>query len=74
MDLADIAIVDLPRNGIATIGQINAATARVFNMGADLSSLLSTGGALDGGDILSQKMSVSKIQSYLFPIFVRSRE
>ncbi|KAI3321888.1 hypothetical protein HD806DRAFT_502226 [Xylariaceae sp. AK1471] len=48
----------LPRTGIATIGQINAATARVFNMGADLSSLLSTGGALDGGDILSQKMSI----------------
>lgn len=27
-------------------------------MGADLSSLLATGGALDGGDILSQKMSI----------------
>ncbi|KAJ4299772.1 hypothetical protein N0V90_005018 [Kalmusia sp. IMI 367209] len=49
---------DIPRNGIATIGQINAATAAVFNMGADLSSLLATGGALDGGDIISQKMSI----------------
>ncbi|KAF1966690.1 hypothetical protein BU23DRAFT_592995 [Bimuria novae-zelandiae CBS 107.79] len=48
----------LPRNGIATIGQINAATAAVFNMGADLSTLLSTGGAIDGGDIISQKMSI----------------
>jgi len=27
-------------------------------MGADLSSLLSTGGALDGGDVISQKMSI----------------
>jgi hypothetical protein len=27
-------------------------------MGADLSSLLSTGGAIDGGDIISQKMSI----------------
>lgn len=27
-------------------------------MGADLSSLLATGGALDGGDIISQKMSI----------------
>jgi hypothetical protein len=50
--------LDIPRNGIATIGQINAGTARVFNMGADLSSLLATGGAIDGGDILSQKMSI----------------
>ncbi|KAI0137143.1 hypothetical protein BJ170DRAFT_45393 [Xylariales sp. AK1849] len=48
----------IPRTGIVTIGQINAATARVFNMGADLSTLLATGGALDGGDILSQKMSI----------------
>ncbi|KAI0145131.1 hypothetical protein GGR57DRAFT_322299 [Xylariaceae sp. FL1272] len=48
----------IPRTGIATIGQINAATAKVFNMGDDLSTLLATGGALDGGDILSQKMSI----------------
>lgn len=27
-------------------------------MGADLSSLLAVGGALDGGDILSQTMSI----------------
>jgi hypothetical protein len=40
------------------VGQINAATAHVFNMGADLSSLLATGGALDGGDILTQTMSI----------------
>ncbi|KAH9906966.1 hypothetical protein F4778DRAFT_778393 [Xylariomycetidae sp. FL2044] len=48
----------LPRNGIATIGQINAATAKVFNMGDDLATLLATGGAYDGGDIISQKMSI----------------
>ncbi|KAF4974223.1 hypothetical protein FZEAL_8861 [Fusarium zealandicum] len=48
----------IPRNGIATIGQIQAGTAKVFNMGADLSALLATGGAIDGGDILSQKMSI----------------
>jgi hypothetical protein len=53
-----LTLLDIPRNGIATIGQINAATATVFNMGADLSSLLSTGGAIDGGDIISQKMSI----------------
>lgn len=27
-------------------------------MGADLSTLLATGGAIDGGDILSQTMSI----------------
>ena len=27
-------------------------------MGADLSALLAVGGAVDGGDILSQKMSI----------------
>ncbi|RAR12511.1 aromatic peroxygenase [Stemphylium lycopersici] len=48
----------IPRNGIATIGQIQAGTQAVFNMGADLSALLATGGALDGGDILSTKMSI----------------
>ena len=48
----------IPRTGIATIGQINAATATVFNLGADLSTLLSTGGAIDGGDIFSQTMSI----------------
>ncbi|KAH7174596.1 uncharacterized protein B0J16DRAFT_404342 [Fusarium flagelliforme] len=48
----------IPRNGIATIGQIQAGTAKVFNMGADLSALLAVGGDVDGGDILSQKMSI----------------
>ncbi|KAF5694350.1 Aromatic peroxygenase [Fusarium denticulatum] len=48
----------IPRNGIATIGQIQAGTAKLFNMGADLSALLAVGGAVDGGDILSQKMSI----------------
>ncbi|KAA8620057.1 Peroxidase-2 domain containing protein [Pyrenophora tritici-repentis] len=48
----------IPRNGIATIGQIQAGTQALFNMGADLSALLATGGALDGGDILSTKMSI----------------
>jgi hypothetical protein len=49
---------DIPRNGIATIGQIQAGTQAVFNMGADLSALLATGGAIDGGDIISTKMSI----------------
>ncbi|KAF2790740.1 hypothetical protein K505DRAFT_409633 [Melanomma pulvis-pyrius CBS 109.77] len=48
----------IPRTGIATVGQINAGTAALFNMGADLSSLLAVGGAIDGGDIISQKMSI----------------
>jgi hypothetical protein len=48
----------IPRNGIATVGQINYATATVFNLGVELSTVLATGGALDGGDILSQTMSI----------------
>ncbi|KAF2849046.1 hypothetical protein T440DRAFT_400254 [Plenodomus tracheiphilus IPT5] len=48
----------IPHNGIATIGQIQAGTQAVFNMGSDLSALLSTGGAIDGGDVLSTKMSI----------------
>ncbi|KAF5847163.1 hypothetical protein GGP41_003481 [Bipolaris sorokiniana] len=48
----------IPRNGIATIAQIQAGTQAVFNMAPDLSALLATGGALDGGDILSTKMSI----------------
>ncbi|USP76717.1 aromatic peroxygenase [Curvularia clavata] len=48
----------IPRNGIATIGQIQAGTQALFNMGADFSALLATGGAIDGGDILSTKMSI----------------
>ncbi|KAF1828508.1 hypothetical protein BDW02DRAFT_603355 [Decorospora gaudefroyi] len=48
----------IPRNGIATIGQIQAGTQALFNMGADLSALLATGGAIDGGDIVSTKMSI----------------
>ncbi|KAH7114252.1 hypothetical protein B0J11DRAFT_584685 [Dendryphion nanum] len=48
----------IPRNGIATVGQIVAGTQTVFNMGTELGNLLSIGGALDGGDIVSQKMSI----------------
>ncbi|KAI8934118.1 hypothetical protein NX059_008877 [Plenodomus lindquistii] len=48
----------IPRNGIATIGQIQAGTQAVFNMGADLGALLATGGAIDGGDVSSTKMSI----------------
>lgn len=48
----------IPRSGIATIGQINAATAEVFNMGADLSTLLTVGGVVTGGDILTQQVSI----------------
>jgi hypothetical protein len=53
----------LPRHGIATIGQINSGTQALFNMGADLCSLLATGGAIDGGDIISQKMSIGGADS-----------
>ncbi|ROW15066.1 hypothetical protein VPNG_03456 [Cytospora leucostoma] len=48
----------IPRTGIATIGQIVFATQRVFNMEADLGNLLAVGGDIDGGDILSEKMSI----------------
>ncbi|KAF2129688.1 hypothetical protein P153DRAFT_24182 [Dothidotthia symphoricarpi CBS 119687] len=48
----------IPRNGIATVGQIQAGTEQLFNMGADLSALLAVGGAVDGGDIVSTKMSI----------------
>ncbi|KAK6196815.1 hypothetical protein LQW54_011176 [Pestalotiopsis sp. IQ-011] len=51
-------IIDIPRNGIANIGQINAATAKVFNMGVDVSSLLAGFGAAFGGDILTTTMSI----------------
>lgn len=53
----------LPRTGIATIGQINSATARVFNLGVELSTLLATGGVVDGGDILSQTVSIGGADS-----------
>lgn len=49
---------DIPRNGIAAIGRIDAGAAALFNVGADLSSLLAAGGAIDGGDIIAQKMSI----------------
>ncbi|KAF2747959.1 hypothetical protein M011DRAFT_493875 [Sporormia fimetaria CBS 119925] len=48
----------IPRSGIATVGQIVAGCQAVFNMGADLGNLLASGGAIDGGDILSTKMSI----------------
>ncbi|KAF2870108.1 hypothetical protein BDV95DRAFT_608130 [Massariosphaeria phaeospora] len=48
----------IPRTGIATVGQIVEGTQAVFNMGADLANLLSVGGAVDGGDIISTKMSI----------------
>lgn len=48
----------IPRTGIATVGDIISGTQKLFNMGADLAALLSVGGALDGGDILTQQMSI----------------
>ncbi|KAB5585891.1 hypothetical protein GE09DRAFT_944315 [Coniochaeta sp. 2T2.1] len=48
----------IPRNGIATVGQLNAGTARLFNTSVDLSNLLSVGAVVEGGDILSQKVSI----------------
>ncbi|KAF2133715.1 hypothetical protein P153DRAFT_281050 [Dothidotthia symphoricarpi CBS 119687] len=41
----------LPRDGHVTFGQIVAATARGFNMGADLATVLATFAVLTDGDI-----------------------
>ncbi|OJD33750.1 heme-thiolate peroxidase [Diplodia corticola] len=48
----------IPRTGIATIGELIAGTQALFNMAPDLAALLAVGGDIDGGDILSQKMSI----------------
>jgi hypothetical protein len=50
--------VDLPRNGIVTAGQVEAATAQGFNMGADLSGLLNLIAILFGGNIETQTFSI----------------
>ncbi|OLN86569.1 Aromatic peroxygenase 3 [Colletotrichum chlorophyti] len=44
----------LPRDGHVTLGQIIEATARGFNMGADLSTILGVLAVLTGGDIVTE--------------------
>lgn len=44
----------LPRDGYVTFGQVVDATARGFNMGADLASILATFAVLTNGDIATE--------------------
>lgn len=44
----------LPRNGKVTFGQILTATARGFNMGTDLATVLATFAVLTDGDITTE--------------------
>ncbi|KAF2749999.1 hypothetical protein M011DRAFT_492975 [Sporormia fimetaria CBS 119925] len=44
----------LPRNGKVTFGQVVQATARGFNMGADLATVLATFAVLTDGDIVNE--------------------
>ncbi|TEA18400.1 Aromatic peroxygenase [Colletotrichum sidae] len=44
----------LPRNGHVTLGQVIEATARGFNMGADLSTILGVFAVLANGDIATE--------------------
>ncbi|KAK2757161.1 hypothetical protein CKAH01_17035 [Colletotrichum kahawae] len=44
----------LPRNGHVTLGQVIEATARGFNMGADLSTILGVFAVLADGDIATE--------------------
>lgn len=44
----------LPRNGHVTFGQVLTATARGFNMGADLAAVLATFAVLTDGDIATE--------------------
>ena len=46
------------RNGITTVAQSIAASARVFNMGADLAAFLAGGSVLFAGDIPSMTYSI----------------
>jgi hypothetical protein len=48
----------LPRNGTVTFGQVVEATARGFNMGPDLSSLLSTFAVLTNGDLITESWNL----------------
>ncbi|KAI4724524.1 Cloroperoxidase [Aureobasidium sp. EXF-10728] len=53
----------IPRNGIATVAQTVIAAARVFNMGADLSTFLAGGSVLFAGDIPSMRYSIGGADS-----------
>jgi hypothetical protein len=44
----------LPRNGIVNMGQVLEATARGFNMGVDLATVLTTFAVLTDGDIATE--------------------
>jgi hypothetical protein len=48
----------LPRNGIVTAGQTIAAVSQVYNMGADLASVLVAGAVGENGDIPSLRFSL----------------
>lgn len=48
----------LPRSGIVTAGQVIAATAELFNMGADLASVLVAGAVALNGDITTLRFSI----------------
>ncbi|KAJ9103324.1 hypothetical protein QFC20_004801 [Naganishia adeliensis] len=50
--------LDLPRNGIVTAGQVEAATSQGFNMAPDLSGLLNLIAILFGGNIEAQTFSI----------------
>lgn len=50
----------LPRNGTVTFGQVVEATARGFNMGPDLSALLSTFAVLTDGDIVTESWNLGE--------------
>ncbi|THW15839.1 Cloroperoxidase [Aureobasidium pullulans] len=48
----------IPRNGITTVAQTVVAAARVFNMGADLTTFLAEGSVLFAGDIPTMRYSI----------------
>ncbi|THV89509.1 Cloroperoxidase [Aureobasidium pullulans] len=48
----------IPRNGITTVAQTVVAAARVFNMGADLTTFLAGGSVLFAGDIPTMRYSI----------------
>ncbi|KEQ73138.1 Cloroperoxidase, partial [Aureobasidium namibiae CBS 147.97] len=53
----------IPRNGITTVAQTVIAAARVFNMGADLTTFLAGGSVLFAGDIPSMRYSIGGADS-----------
>ncbi|KAF2674003.1 hypothetical protein BT63DRAFT_419323 [Microthyrium microscopicum] len=51
----------LPRDGHVNFGQVLDATARGFNMGADLAAVLATFAVLTDGDIATESFSLSSV-------------